>query len=185
MALNREDRFRFLYLAVKQNEHFILAWIKENYIGDLDTREESEESVRNAFDYLGKLIRPGIRKELVLDKELMLDGMAEDLLWLSQEVCEMWPLKKTLRAGMVLAAIEALYTCIIDCFFSPLEFDEDASSFHVILLSALGNDLHGGFMDISPEAVYEMSWNDLEKPDKKYLRIKVVIVEFMGAIFYR
>lgn len=185
LALNREDKFRFLYLSVKENEHFILTWIEENYSGDLNIKEESDESVRNAFDFLEKLIRPGIRTELILDKELMLNGMADDLLVFTLEVREMTQSKGYKRASMALAAIEALYTCIIDCFFSPVEYDEDACSFYVILMSALGNYLHADFKEINPEAIYKMSWADLDRPDKEYQSLKTVVTEFMDSLFRR
>ena len=185
LALNREDKFRFLYLSVKENEHFILTWIEENYSGDLNIKEESDESVRNAFDFLEKLIRPGIRTELILDKELMLNGMADDLLVFTLEVREMTQSKGYKRASMALAAIEALYTCIIDCFFSPVEYDEDACSFHVILMGALGNYLHADFKEINPEAIYKMSWADLDRPDKEYQSLKTVVTEFMDSLFRR
>ncbi|ATP57465.1 hypothetical protein CPT03_13775 [Pedobacter ginsengisoli] len=185
LALNREDKFRFLYLSVKENEHFILTWIEENYSGDLNIKEESDESVRNAFDFLEKLIRPGIRTELILDKELMLNGMADDLLVFTLEVREMTQSKGYKRASMALTAIEALYTCIIDCFFSPVEYDEDACSFHVILMSALGNYLHADFKEINPEAIYKMSWADLDRPDKEYQSLKTVVTEFMDSLFRR
>lgn len=185
LALNREDKFRFLYLSVKENEHFILTWIEENYSGDLNIKEESDESVRNSFDFLEKLIRPGIRTELILDKELMLNGMADDLLVFTLEVREMTRSKGYKRASMALAAIEALYTCIIDCFFSPVEYDEDACSFYVILMSALGNYLHADFKEINPEAIYRMSWADLDSPDKEYQSLKTVVTEFMDSLFRR
>jgi len=185
LALNREDKFRFLYLSVKENEHFILTWIEENYGGDLNIKEESDESVRNSFDFLEKLIRPGIRTELILDKELMLNGMADDLLVFTLEVREMTQSKGYKRASMALAAIEALYTCIIDCFFSPVEYDEDACSFHVILMGALGNYLHADFKEINPEAIYKMSWADLDRPDKEYQSLKTVVTEFMDSLFRR
>lgn len=183
LALNRGDKFRILYLSVKENEHFILTWIEDNYIGDLDTKEESDESVRNAFDFLEKLIRLGIRPELILGKELMLNGMADDLLAFTLEVCEMTQSKGYMRASMALAAIEALYNCIIDCFFSPVEYDEDACSFHVILMSALGNYPHSGFKEISPDAICKMSWTDLDRPDKEYQSLKTIVTEFMDSIF--
>jgi len=151
----------------------------------LNIKEESDESVRNSFDFLEKLIRPGIRTELILDKELMLNGMADDLLVFTLEVREMTQSKGYKRASMALAAIEALYTCIIDCFFSPVEYDEDACSFHVILMGALGNYLHADFKEINPEAIYKMSWADLDRPDKEYQSLKTVVTEFMDSLFRR
>ncbi|WP_199121015.1 hypothetical protein [Pedobacter sp. ASV28] len=185
LALGQQERFVFLYLAVKENEQFIIRWMKEYYIGDSETKENSQQSIRNAFDFLGKLILPGIKNEYVINKELMLNGMADDILSICEEVSGMVKANNFLRASAAIAAVEVLYTCIIDSAFSPEEYDQDNCPFQVILLSALGNYLYNDFQSIMSDIKYDTSWDDIEILDRNYTSLKTLFREFMDSIFAR
>nr|WP_199082848.1 hypothetical protein [Pedobacter sp. ASV19] len=168
LSLGSGKRFVFLYLSVKENEQFIIKWMREYYIGDVKTRENSQESIRNAFDFLGRLIMPGIKNNLVIDRELMLNGIADDILSISEEVSDMTEVKNFSRASAAIAALEALYTCIIDSFFSAQEYDENNCPFQVILLSTLGNYLYHDFDTIISETIYVTSWEDIDILERNY-----------------
>ncbi|MNK02912.1 hypothetical protein D3C87_207420 [compost metagenome] len=183
LALGYEQRFRFLYLVVRENEKLILKWLDDSFPGNVGDRNGAKECIQNAFDFLGKLILPGIQVDRVENKELMLNGMADEVLSLSEEVSEMRGVKDFYRVTCALTSLEVLFTCVIDFFFSSEDYNHTSGSFHVILLSSLADYSNIDFNHIFPEDVYKLDWQNFDVFCKDYPLLKRLMSNYIDRIF--
>lgn len=183
-ALNKDQKFQFLYYAAKQNEAFILNWFKGQSF-ETSSSQECVNTILNSFDFLKKLFFPVIDSSIVHTKETMLNGMADEIVSLSDEVIDMEGAKGQPRALAILTSIECLYTTLIDYHFSSEDNDVDEISFHVILLCAIGYCLENDFEELTLQISYLTHWNQLEVLSSSFPGIKRVFEKFTDDMLSR
>lgn len=179
--LNKEQKFQFLYHCAKANMLFIQRSVAQNFTSN-EIIQDAEETVVNAFDFLGKFFLPKVDVTSILNQEVILNGLADELVFLIEEIEDLTTIdhQLQLRALACLSALEGVYTLLVDDFFGDGDYDLFNHSFQVILLAALGNFMHDRYSALIPNIKHGIYWKDLSTLEVSYPGLQAALNEFMA-----
>lgn len=182
-SLDRNRKFQFLYYCVKENQTAVLRWLNQSLVIDGASENEYKETICDALDYLKKLLFPKIDDAVIKDKEIMLNGIADDLVMLVEEISETTNSSSKMRALASISALEWAYTVLVDCIFGSEDYNLDNNAFRVILLATIGYDLERDYEGFANDAGLSLDWDSLKELQREHPGIQYEVENFMNYIF--
>jgi hypothetical protein len=180
-TLPQHKQFQFLYYCVKVNQGFLISWLK-NKVDKYTSPEDGYcVTVFNSVDFLKKVLFS--TTDVIRDKEIMLNGLADDIAILIDELSEIPAVSGRFKALAALKLLKEVYAILIDVFFGAVLYDLNYRSLQIILMGALISNQGNRYDLLIPNITNTVRWTDLTDLEIAHPGVMLLLDKFMDELF--